>query len=131
MANPDPAGSAKDIRQTFVSMGHTDRNTVVYSYVPEPQPFYHEPAPAPSSWLPPAPAPALSHHLPTSAVNFHVNMGDCKVDDDHVCVASPSYPGDYNNSQGCTITAFGSGTFSAVHFQTEGDYDKLFVNSVA
>merc|ERR1712154_230568 len=28
MANPDPAASAKDIRQTFVSMGHTDRNTV-------------------------------------------------------------------------------------------------------
>merc|ERR1719210_1061658 len=28
MANPDPVGSAKDIRQTFVSMGHTDRNTV-------------------------------------------------------------------------------------------------------
>merc|ERR1719336_2901193 len=28
MANPDPALSSKDIRQTFVSMGHTDRNTV-------------------------------------------------------------------------------------------------------
>lgn len=28
MANPDPAGSAKDIRQTFEAMGHTDRNTV-------------------------------------------------------------------------------------------------------
>jgi len=27
-SNPDPALSAKDIRQTFVSMGHTDKNTV-------------------------------------------------------------------------------------------------------
>merc|ERR1740121_2656110 len=28
MANPDPAGSALNIRQTFEAMGHTDRNTV-------------------------------------------------------------------------------------------------------
>lgn len=28
MAKPEPAGSALNIRQTFVAMGHTDRNTV-------------------------------------------------------------------------------------------------------
>merc|ERR1719498_808249 len=28
MANPDPDLSAKDVRQTFQIMGHTDRNTV-------------------------------------------------------------------------------------------------------
>jgi len=28
MAIPDPVGSARDIRQTFVAMGHTDRSTV-------------------------------------------------------------------------------------------------------
>lgn len=28
MANPDPVGSAADIRQTFTIMGHTDKNTV-------------------------------------------------------------------------------------------------------
>jgi len=68
---------------------------------------------------PPPPAPAV----PVSV------QGPCVLDDDG-CVTSPNFPANYGNNERCTIGP-NFGVISVSEFNTERNWDKLFVDGTA
>jgi len=61
---------------------------------------------------------------------WSVTEGACAVDGN--CVTSPNFPSPYADNQGCSISVQANGqAISVEDFQTEGNYDILFVNGEA
>jgi len=131
MPAPAPApwyGAPSPADYSMYPPAPADYSMYPYSMYPAPSPADYSmyPAPSPADYsMYPAPSPADYSMYPD--LIFHVPSGSsCKVDR-FGCVTSPSYPGHYSNNERCNITASGKGTFSAVDFQTERWYDKLFI----
>jgi len=67
---------------------------------------------------------------PTMPPAWNVTKGACAVDGN--CVTSPNFPSNYSVNQGCSISVQENGkAISVGSFQTERNYDKLFVNGEA
>ena len=71
-------------------------------------------------------APSTTSVAPVTALT--VLSGDCMMTSS-TCVASPNYPGEYENDESCTI-ASPPGFISSTSFDTERFYDFLYVGGL-
>lgn len=80
------------------------------------------PTPAP----PPTPAPT-PFQVPDGT--WAVFSGDCTISDDGRCATSPNFPSEYPNMAPCVIKVGANlGGINAHEFNTEANYDKLYIN---
>ena len=65
---------------------------------------------------------------PASGSTFNVTSGDCTTDvKTGLCVRSPNYPSSYGNNEACQITMSGAMILTATAFNTERNFDFLFI----
>ncbi|KAK3233578.1 hypothetical protein CYMTET_56136 [Cymbomonas tetramitiformis] len=69
------------------------------------------------------------HNEDDAVASIKVISGACYTSSDGRCLYSPNYPNNYGNYENCQASVHGSGTLSAVAFETESRYDYLYIDS--